>query len=183
MWLDSTRGPHYFTSKEINVVLGIATQAAITLDGGQVAGDLARERSRFAALAAAVSDGVITVGPDLRIAELDPGAERLLGWTTAETRGHRMTDIFDISEAEASVSWTKDGTGPAPVPKELRLRSQDGARIACVVTAAVVRDDTGGIAEILFAIRAKPGSKDSETRAVDSLAQLGAAGTTGGRPE
>lgn len=183
LWLDNTTGPHYFTSKEINVVLGIATEAAITLESGQLVDTLARERARFAALAGALCDGVIAVGPDLRIASLDPGAERLLGWTTSETRGRRMADVFDISEAEATVAWTKDATGPAPVAKELRLRAQDGGRIECHVIAAILRDAQGGTSEILYAVRAKPGAKDSETRAVDGLVQLAEGGGAGAPPE
>ncbi|HKZ90421.1 MAG TPA: GAF domain-containing protein [Thermoplasmata archaeon] len=154
LWLDSTAGPHYFTSKEINVVAGIATEAAITLDASRTAEALANERRRFAALAGSLCEGVITVGPDLRIASLDPGAERLLGWTTSETRGRRMADVFDISEAEAGISWTKDAAGPSPVRKSLKLRAQDGRLVECRVAAAVVRDDGGEIVEILYALMA-----------------------------
>jgi PAS domain S-box-containing protein len=183
LWLDSTTAHHYFTSKEVNIAQGIATEAALTLDHGRLDDAVTRERMRFSALASAMCDGVITTGPDLRIVALDPGAERLLGWTTAETRGRRMADVFDISEAEASIAWTKDASGPLPIPKELRLRSQDGARVDCVVSGAIVRDAEGGVVEILHAIRARAGSKDSETRAVDGLAQLAGGVGTRARPE
>jgi len=183
LWLDSAETSHYFTSREINVVLGIATEAAITMENGGMAEALARERWRFAALAGSVCDGVITTGEDLRIVQLDAGAERLLGWTTSETRGRRLTDVFDVSEAEASIGWTKNPSGPSPVVKELRLRGQDGGRVHCEVSAAIVRNDEGGVEEILYTLRAKAGVGGADQRALDSLHQLRGAAAPTAPPE
>jgi PAS domain S-box-containing protein len=172
IWLDNTTGPHYFTSKEINVILGIATEAAIAMDNGQLGEALSQERRRFASLAGTLCDGVIVAGRDGRIVDLDDGAQRLLGWTTSETSGRRFVDVFEISDAEASVGWTKETTGPSPRPKDLRLRAHDGTRVACQVVAGVIRDDEGGVAEVLYALRKKPGVRGAEERAVEVLAQL-----------
>lgn len=172
IWLDSTLGPHYFTSKEINVILGIAAEAAIALDNGQMADALTRERWRFEALAGALCDGVIAVDSGLRILRIDTGAEALLGWTPSEIRGRRMAEVFDISEGEASIGWTKDSSGPSTTPKELSLRTHDGKRVECIVLTVVVRNDEGEITEILYALRKKSGSKGVAERAIESLHQL-----------
>jgi PAS domain S-box-containing protein len=172
MWLDHTTGAHYFTSKEINVILGIATEAAIALDNAALGRALAREQRRFAALASTLSDGVIAVGPDGRIVELDAGAERLLGWTTSETRGRRFVDVFEVSEAEASPGWTRDAAGPSRRAKDLRLRAHDGTRVPCGVLMAAARDAEGAVVEVVYALRKKPGVRHAEQRAVDALAQL-----------
>ena len=172
LWLDSTTGQHYFTSKEINVVQGIATEAAIALDNGRLSVDLGLERRRFDALARVLCDGVIIADADRRVLSMDAGAERLLGWTTAEVRGRRIVDVLDITDSQASVSWTREGGGPSPAPKELELRAHDGVRIPCTVLTAVVRDETGGVRQTLYALRRKSGAKDAEERAMDALGQL-----------
>ncbi len=172
IWLDSTTGPHYFTSKEINVVQGIATEAAIALDNGQSVEALSLERRRFEALAGALCDGVIAVDADLRILHLDAGAEALLGWATAEIRGRRMAEVFDISEGEASIAWTKDASGLSRKAKELSLRAHDGVRVACSVLTAIVRDEQGGTPQILYALQKKTGAKSAAERAIESLHQL-----------
>jgi len=172
IWLDSTTGSHYFTSKEINVVLGIATQAAIALDNGRNADMLDLERRRFEALAKSLSDGMITMDRDLRILDLDAGAAALLGWTASEIRGRRFAEVFDLSEGEAVPGGKEDASGPILARKELRLRAHDGVRIPCAVATAVVRDRDGSPHQILCAIRKAVGSKNAEERAMESLHQL-----------
>ena len=183
LWLDSTAGHHYFTSKEINVVQGIATEAAIALDNGQNLRVAALEQRRFGALARALCDGVVISDAEGRILLVDSGAERLLGWTVSEIRGRRVSDVFDLSEGEASVAWTRDPTGPTPVSKDLELRAHDGARVACEVRMAVVRDDAGAVHELLYTLRKKPGSTGAEDRAVRALDQLAEVDPPGSRPE
>ncbi len=175
MWLDSTKAPHYFTSKEINLILGIATEAAVALDNGQALDAARREGRRLEALTKVLCDGVITVGPNLRVIRLDPSAERLLGWTTQEIQGRSMAEVFDISEGEASIAWRKEGSVPSPAPKDLRLMAHDGVRVHCQILTGVVRDEDKAIVEILYAIRKKPGSKGAEDRAVEALRQLASA--------
>jgi len=183
LWLDSTRGQHYFTSKEINVVQGIASQAAIALDSAKSGDAAAFDRARFEALAASLADGVIATDPERRIHSLDGGAERLLGWSSAEIRGRRMAEVFDLTEGEASLSWTMDAAGPAPVRKDLALRAHDGARVPCEVSGVVVRGPEGAIRQILFVLRRKGDVKDAEERAADALHQLADVAGTPPRPE
>lgn len=183
LWLDSTSGSHYFTSKEINIIQGIATEAAIALDAGQNLEEITLERRRFDALSRSLCDGVVVMDADLRVLSLDTGAEKLLGWMGSEVRGRLFAEVFDVTEGQASVGWTRETSGPAPIPKELGLRAQDGARVACDVLTAVVRDDGGSVRQILYALRKKPGSKDAEERAVDSLRHLEDAEEPATRPE
>ncbi|OGS46473.1 MAG: hypothetical protein A3K66_00555 [Euryarchaeota archaeon RBG_16_67_27] len=172
LWLDSTKGQHYFTSKEINVAQGIATHAAIAMDNARTTQDLGLERRRFAAVVRSLCDGVIVVDEDLRILSVDEGAERLLGWTSAEVRGRRISEVFDITESQARVSWTREADGPSPVPKTLDLRAHDGARVPLQVLTSVVRDEDGGVQETIYALRRRPGTKDADERAVEALDQL-----------
>lgn len=173
LWLDDTRSPHYFTSREINIVQGIGTQLGLALDRARLADRLGVIRRRFEALASALADGVLIVDKDLRILDLDAGAEALLGWQLSEVRGRRVFEVFDITEAEARISWRRDAAGPAPAPKELPLRAHDGLPVVCTLQAAIVREPSGEISQILYALRKSPGTKGYAERAMESLDQLG----------
>ena len=172
LWLDDTRSPHLFTSIEINIAQGVAAEVAIALDGAKLAVQLDLERRRLEALATALSDGLVVVDRDLRIVHLNSGAEALVGWQTSEVRGRRMYEVFEISEAEATVAWTKERGGPAPTPKELRLRAHDGLAVECTARAIAVRGDEGEVIQVLFALHKKPGTKGYSDRMMDSIDQL-----------
>ncbi|MGI0147967.1 MAG: GAF domain-containing protein [Thermoplasmata archaeon] len=169
LWLDDTKNPHYFTSEEINIVQGVGAQLAIALNLGNLAEQLDLERRRTEALVTALVDGLIVVDREMRIVTIDPGAEVLIGWQTSEVRGRRMYEVFEISEAEASVAWTMEKSGPAPAPKELQLRARDGHRVTCWVQGTAVRGPEGDVVQILYALRKRPGTKGYADRVIDSM--------------
>lgn len=153
LWLDDSEHGHYFTSKEINVIQGIATSTAVALDGAARAEALALERRRFEVLARSLADGVISLDRDLRILEMNRSAEDLLGWQSSEVRGRHAHEVFSITEAQASVAWTRDANAPAPAPKTLRLRTREGGMVACEVLAVPVRKDGGETEQVLYVLR------------------------------
>ena len=169
LWLDDTRSPHYFTSEEINIVQGIGAQVAIALDGANLAEQLDLERHRVESLVAAFADGLVVADREMRIVSIDAGAEALVGWQTSEVRGRRMQEVFEISEAEASVGWTKDQRGFSSAAKELRLRARDGHAVECMAQAVAVRTAEGDTVEILYALRRKPGTRGYEDRVLESI--------------
>src|SRR2546425_3425755 len=120
LWLDDTRSPHMFTSTEINVVQGIATELAIALNTSELVGKLDLERRRFEALVTALMDGLLIVDRDRRMVHLDSGAEALLGWQNSEIRGRRGDEGFEVFEAEARGAREKEGGGAVPAAERLR---------------------------------------------------------------
>lgn len=172
LWLDDSSASHYFTSKEINVVQGIAMEVAIALDNASQSGALALGVRRFDALARALSDGIVTLDADLRILEMDRAAEDLLGWQSSEVRGRRVHEVFDISEAEASVAWRKEAGDPSPAAKDLSLRTHDGTRLSCQVLTIPVRAEAGGVAQVLYVLRNLTGAKGIHAKAMDALREL-----------
>jgi PAS domain S-box-containing protein len=173
LWLDDTRTAHYFTSKEINVVQGIAAQVAIALDGLNLAAEYDLEQRRLEALVSALADGLIVVDRELRIVSIDSGAEALVGWQTSEVRGRRMHEVFEISEAEASVGWRKEKMGPTSATKTLRLRARDGRPVECTTQGVAVRGADGEAVQIMYALRKKPGTQGYAERLMDSIDGLG----------
>jgi len=153
LWLDHSAQSHYFTSKEINVAQGIATSVAVALDGTFRMESLDLERRRFEALARSLADGVIVLDRELRILDLDPPAESLLGWQSSEVRGRRAHEVFDITEAQASVGWTRNALVPSPAAKRLQLRTREGAHLDCEVLAVPVRNAAGETVQVLYVLR------------------------------
>ncbi len=153
LWLDHTSQAHYFTSKEINVVQGIATSLAVALDGAQRTEALEFERRQFEALARSLTDGVIVLDKDLRILRLDRGAEELLGWQSSEVRGRRVHEVFDITEAEAAIGWRLEASVPSVAPKALSLRTRGGGQVACELRAVPIRSADGAIVQVLYILR------------------------------
>jgi hypothetical protein len=78
-------------------------------------------------------------------------------------------EVFDISEGEASVAWTKDRDVPASAPKALRLRARDGQTVECVVQAVAVRGTEGEVVQILYALRRKPRTQGYADRLMDTM--------------
>ncbi len=172
LWLDDTRSPHLFTSTEINVVQGIATELAGALDAADLGVQLDLERRRFEALAGVLADGLLIADRELRIVQVDAGAEALLGWQTSEIRGRRLHEVFEITDAEASVAWTKERGEPSPAAKSLSLRTRDGARVACTIHPIPVRDANRKAFQVLYALRKAPGAKGYAERLMEPLAQI-----------
>jgi PAS domain S-box-containing protein len=172
LWLDDTRNSHYFTSEEINIVQGIGAQVAMALDRGILSEQLDLERRRTDSLVATLFDGLIVADGDGRILAVDAGAEALVGWQTSEVRGRRLRDVFDISDAEASVAWRLENSRPTSRPKELSLRGRDGAIVECWALGIPVRDQSGGVAQVMYALRKRNGTKDDRAPAVESMDDL-----------
>lgn len=172
LWLDDTRASHLFTSKEVNVVQGIATELAAALNTAELIGKLDLERQRFEALAGVLTDGLLIVDREFRMVHVDSGAEALLGWQSSEIRGRRFYEVFEITEAEANVAWTMERRGPAPAAKALSLRARDGGRVACTVQPILVRDALGEVFQILYALRNPSGTKTYAERLTGSLGEV-----------
>ncbi len=159
LWLDHSDQSHYFTSKEVNVIQGVATSLAVALDDSNRAAALAFERRRFEILARSLAAGVIVLDRDLRVLELNGSAEELLGWQSGEVRGRRVHEVFAIPEAQAGIAWTKGGAAPSPATKTLRLRTRRGDLVTCEVLPIPIRGDGGETLQVLYVLRAPPGPR------------------------
>lgn len=172
LWLDDTRAHHYFTSEEVNIAQGVGAQVAIALDRANLADRLEVERHRSESLVAALLDGLIVVNRDGRIVTIDDGAETLLGWQTAEVRGRRFREVFDIPEAEGSLASTNDESAPSSAPRTVALRARDGALVECSVRGIAVRDEKGEVLQVLYALRRPSRTTGDWERAIASIDRL-----------
>jgi len=162
MTLDDTKGQRLFTSREINVVMGIAQQTAIAIDNFRLDSETSRARARMQAATDLLADGLVTLTEGFRIVRLDAKAEELLQWKTEEVAGRPLAEAFEIQD--------RDGV---PLPEvgesaELVLRSsrrerpllyfqrKDGSRVLLEVRTGPVRDESGEVVEVVCVLRRVP---------------------------
>ena len=106
-----------------------------------------------------IGDAVIAVSPDARIVFLNPAAEQITGWSSAEATGRPLGEAFPIfSEATGEAV-------EAPVERVLRdgqvvglanhtiLRRRDGRELAIDDSAAPIRDAQGAVAGVVLVFR------------------------------
>jgi len=160
MTLDHTRGLRLFTSKQINVVMGVAQQVAIAIDNFGLKADAARAEERLRVTAEILADGLITLSQSYRIVAIDAMAEKLLLWKTGEVAGKSLADAFAVTdrdgvrlpEAPAAADLVLHPPGRRDPPL-MYFRRKDGARILCAVHTAYVRDNLERVLDVVCALR------------------------------
>lgn len=159
MTLDHTRGQRLFTSKEINVVTGIAQQAAIAIDTFRLKSEAERAKERMRVATELLADGVLTLTDAFRIDSLDAAAEALLGWKTAEVAGKPLAEAFAVTNREGvRLPEVRESAELVLRPPRrehplLYFQRKDGSRILVEVRTAPVRDDMGDVVEVVCALR------------------------------
>lgn len=184
MILDDSRGNRYFTSKEINIVLGIATMAAIAMDSTVVRDELSAEKARLEAIVAVFSDAFLVFDSQLRIKHINAMGQELLGWTAAEIVGKPCSEVFKVVDSNdvhvcgnmcpgKRVLWGED------ISREvyrLDFQKKDGSRIHCEVRAGGVKDSKGHVTEVVYALINAASSneprRESEENPPKSLEEL-----------
>ena len=176
MTLDHTRGLRLFTSKEINVVMGVAQQTAIAIENFRLKSEAAKARETLRVASEILSDGLITLTAAHRIVSLDPTAEALLQWPTAEVSGKGFSQAFTITNREGTrlpdIAQAADLVlRPANrrEPPVLSFRKKDGSRVLCEVRTAPIRDDLGEVVEIVCALRRTSANGDLESALGNSV--------------
>ena len=160
MILDHTRGLRLFTSKQINVVMGVAQQVAIAIDNFRLKAEAARAQERLRATAEILADGLIMLSQGHRIVTLDAMAEKLLLWKTAEVAGKSLAEAFAVTDRDgvklpdapsaADLVFHPPGRREPPL---LYFRRKDGPRLLCAVRTAYVRDELERVLDIVCALR------------------------------
>jgi len=121
--------------------------------------ELAAERERLRVTLASIGDAVISTDADGRVAFLNPVAETLTGWPTAEAAGRPLTDIFRI------VNESTRGPVENPALRALAegiivglanhtiLIARDGTERAIDDSAAPIRDGAGAVVGAVLVFR------------------------------
>ncbi len=117
---------------------------------------LYREKERAQVTLKSIGDGVITTDPRGRIEFLNPVAEQLTGWSTAEALGKPLSEVFQIINEDTHQKVSN------PVERCLRenrivglgnhtiLINRGGEEIAIEDSAAPIRDTQGNIIGVVL---------------------------------
>jgi len=163
--LDDTRGIRHFTSKEINVVGGIATMAAIAIDCTTLREGLATEGGRLEAITAVCADAFLVLDTKFRIKFMNPQGEELLGWKAKDLIGRQCSEIFSVVDVNGvracgsacpgqRILWGEDMSKEV---QRLYFLRKNGDRVPCDVRVAPVKDAQGSVTEIVYVlVRAEP---------------------------
>ena len=142
----------------------------------------ARETAeRFRTTLASIGDAVLTTDAEGRVTFLNPVAERLTGWSSAEAAGHHEEEIFPIrnEKTRAKVESPtrrvlREGT-IVGLANHTVLLSRDGREIPIADSGAPIRGTDGSLAGVVLVFRDVTELRDAE-RAVRRLAAIVSSG-------
>jgi PAS domain S-box-containing protein len=130
--------------------------------------ELAEEREFFRVVLASVGDGVIATDTEAKITFLNPVAEGIMGWSSAEAIGQPLEKIFTIVNEQ-----TRE-PAPNPVTRVLReglvvglanhttLIVRNRTEMAIDDSAAPIRDASGRICGVVLVFRDASGQRQAE---------------------
>jgi PAS domain S-box-containing protein len=107
---------------------------------------LIEANAQLAAIIAASSDAIISLGSDFAIRTWNGGAERLFGYGEAEALGRRLTELIvpRVYEAESAAIHEAVASG-GTVRKEVLRWHKDGQLVPMEISASPISDSSGGI--------------------------------------
>jgi len=155
LWL-AVRGQAIFDENDhCSRIIGVS--ADITLRKAAEA-DLTREREKAHVTLRAIADGVIRTDAEGRVDYLNPSAEKLTGFSTAEAAGRPIQEVYRVMDEATG--------GPRADPVELCLaenrlvapargsvlRRRDGTELAIQDSVAPVHDTDGSVIGAVVAV-------------------------------
>ncbi|MGJ4849347.1 diguanylate cyclase [Bacillota bacterium Meth-B3] len=117
------------------------------------------ERARYLKTLVSIGDGVLVVDGEGRVEMLNPVAERLSGWTSAEAVGHHYRDVLSIEHEDAG-RHISDVIAAALTKGEVQelsnhavLVSRQGTRCNLEDSAAPIHGEDGKVEGVVMVFR------------------------------
>lgn len=108
----------------------------------------------FAGICDVVDEGIITTALDGTILTWNPGAERMYGYSAAETIGQHVRMLAPRDRtAEPSLALARIARGEPSVTGDTIRARKDGQQIECVTTVKPLRDAAGQVIGALAVVR------------------------------
>ena len=144
----STNEPRIFEADDLDLLQGLADQAAITLTNSNLLARMTESEERYRFLVQNAPDVVWSIGADARITFLSHAVERLTGFRPDELIGQHFGAIVHASSREvAEIDWTTAMQAPSQeVRGRLNLQHRDGSAIPAEFIAVATLGDDGTFA-------------------------------------
>ncbi|MEI2680004.1 MAG: PAS domain-containing protein [Burkholderiaceae bacterium] len=125
----------------------------------RLAAELAEQHERLRVTLRSIGDAVITTDPEGCVSWLNPVAEKLTGWTTAEAQGQSLSRVYRTIDEESGEAVESPVTtcltkadAPSPVLKTL-LICRDGEQLAIEDSASPICNDQGQVLGVVLVFR------------------------------
>ena len=144
----SYRAPRAIEDEELDLLQGLADQAAIAIANSNLLERQTESERRYRHLVQNSPDLVWSIGPDARLTFVSDTCERLTGWRPDELLGRHFGALVHASSRDvAEIDWARDFTSPS---QELRgrvnLLHRDGSALPAEFTAMATLDAEGRFA-------------------------------------
>jgi PAS domain-containing protein len=163
MTLDSTTSRHYFTSKEINIVTGIANQVATAVENSRLQDEAFRAFRKIEVLVDELSDAVLRVDGEMRVKAVSANSERFLGWKAEDLTGKRWTKVLKPKDVNGRLLEEMDFIGKGPLVngemsegRRAFILKGGGGKVFCHIRALPLRGRGGQPSRLLFVFKKVP---------------------------
>ncbi len=171
--VENTRSTNRLAQSEISLLMGVASQTAISINNALSFQKTIESERRYRLLADNISDVIWTIDPKTaKFTYASPSVERMQGFTPAELMALDLSDIFTPESyklgaeiiAEELARQTREGIEPyRSRTLELEQYRKDGSSMWVEVTANFLRNPAGDLVGILGASRDISERKQAET--------------------
>ena len=142
----STETERTFDADDLDLLQGLADQAAIALTNSNLLERVTQEEARYRYLVQNAPDLIWSIGPDARLTFLSDAVERLTGFRPDELIGeHFGALVHDSSREVAEIDWTRQMEHESQeVRGRLHLRHRDGSAVPAEFIAIASLDPMDG---------------------------------------
>jgi PAS domain S-box-containing protein len=122
-------------------------------------GKLAASEERLRATLLSIGDAVVTTDPDGRVTQMNPVAETMTGWTSAEATGRPLDEVFIIRNAgtgtpvESPVQAVLANGQPVELGNDTVLAARNGTDRQIADSAAPIRTPDGAMLGVVLVFR------------------------------
>jgi PAS domain S-box-containing protein len=147
--------PRSFDPEELDLLQGLADQAAIAITNAALLERLTDSERRYRHLVQNSPDMIWSIGSDATFTFLSDTCERLTGWTPHELLGRHFGALVHSSSQEvAELDWVATFTSPSQeVRGRVNLLRRDGSALPAEFTAMATLDADGKFAGVNGSVR------------------------------
>ena len=164
--------PNAFDDNDQAVLEIMADQVAVAIRNVQLYAEIEERRMYLEGVLGAAPDAIVTLDADQRVAEWNPGAERLFGYSREEALGQNIDDLvtrFDVIEEAVEFTQVVMNEMEVPPTETVRYRKDDSPVDVIVAGSPIVvgGEFIGAVAvytDITQRKRAEEALRESEER-------------------